>query len=435
MSIIKTTIIDEFTLRLESDAKKGDLINIKDTVFIDTSVILKKIEDEKDKIYLEKLNEYRTKMEAEFKVLMLEKESSLENQISLLKKDLENKENEITSKLNNKYLNELKDKDLRYFKLESNIELTKKDLELILTKKYDNELSLKNQNILKLENELRLLKEQNKLDILSHENNYNQKINSLSLEIDNLKRERSNLTIKRIGEDLESWCDNKVRENNLLMPDYITWAKDNDAKEGTKGDFIYKVYGNSQKDENFILTSAMLEMKSEDPNAKNQQNLNTILKKLDSDRTKKKLEYAILVSELDWHENNNVAIERVTEYEKMFIVRPPYFITLLNIITAFGLKYKDILTEQKREEIKFKDLNEINDDFNKMRDDILDITIVNINKNIDIILKESENISRANEKLVTAANTILNTHLETVKNKIKSFKIKQITKRIENLDK
>lgn len=435
MSIIKATIIDEFTLRLESDAKKGDLINIKDTVFIDTSVILKKIEDEKDKIYLEKLNEYRTKMEAEFKVLMLEKENSLENQISLLKKDLENKENEISSKLNNKYLNELKDKDLRYFKLESNIELTKKDLELNITKKYDNELSLKNQNILKLENELKLLKEQNKLDILSHENNYNQKINSLSLEIDNLKRERSNLTIKRIGEDLESWCDNKVRENNLLMPDYITWAKDNNAKEGTKGDFIYKVYGNSQKDENFILTSAMLEMKSEDPNAKNQQNLNTILKKLDSDRTKKKLEYAILVSELDWHENNNVAIERVTEYEKMFIVRPPYFITLLNIITAFGLKYKDILTEQKREEIKFKDLNEINDDFNKMRDDILDITIVNINKNIDIILKESENISSANDKLIKAANTILNTHLETVKNKIKNFKIKQITKRIENLDK
>lgn len=435
MSIIKATIIDEFTLRLESDAKKGDLINIKDTVFIDTSVILKKIEDEKDKIYLEKLNEYRTKMEAEFKVLMLEKENSLENQISLLKKDLENKENEISSKLNNKYLNELKDKDLRYFKLESNIELTKKDLELNITKKYDNELNLKNQNILKLENELKLLKEQNKLDILSHENNYNQKINSLSLEIDNLKRERSNLTIKRIGEDLESWCDNKVRENNLLMPDYITWAKDNNAKEGTKGDFIYKVYGNSQKDENFILTSAMLEMKSEDPTAKNQQNLNTILKKLDSDRTKKKLEYAILVSELDWHENNNVAIERVTEYEKMFIVRPPYFITLLNIITAFGLKYKDILTEQKREEIKFKDLNEINDDFNKMRDDILDITIVNINKNIDIILKESENISSANDKLIKAANTILNTHLETVKNKIKNFKIKQITKRIENLDK
>ncbi|WP_162151099.1 DUF2130 domain-containing protein [Haploplasma modicum] len=435
MSIVKATIIDEYTLRLESDAKKGDLVNIKDTVFIDTSIILKKIEEEKDKIYQDKLKEYHEKIEAEFKLLMIEKENKLINQIALLKKDLESKENEITNNLETKYLNKLKDKDLSYAKLENSIELLKKDVELTITKKYDNELNIKKEALLKLENEYKLLSEQNKINLLSYENTYSQKINSLKLEIDNLKRERSNLTIKRIGEDLESWCDNQFRENNLLMPNYISWTKDNDISDKTKGDFIYKVYGDNSLDENFILSSVMLEMKSEDPNAPNKQNLSNTLKKLDSDRNKKKLEYAILVSELDWHENNNIAIERVTEYDKMFIVRPPYFITLLNIITAFGLKYKDILTEQKREEIKFKDLNEINDDFNKMKDDILDVTILNINKNIDIILKESENITKANEKLLSAANTILNTHLETVKNKIRNFKIRQITKRIEQLDK
>ena len=65
--------------------------------------------------------------------------------------------------------------------------------------------------------------------------------------------------------------------------------------------------------------------------------------KLDKDRIKKGCEYALLVSELEWNSDNDVPIKKVPEYEKMYVVRPQYFITFLSIVYSFGMKYKDLL--------------------------------------------------------------------------------------------
>src|SRR5690554_7837099 len=124
-------------------------------------------------------------------------------------------------------------------------------------------------------------------------------LRTLEDELANLRRERSSLTVKRIGEDLETWCDNEFNNQALAGFNNVTWQKDNDVIKGTKADFIYKVYASEEKLENELLTSVILEMKSEDPLAPNKQPIDRMLKKLDNDRNNKEIEYAILVSEIE----------------------------------------------------------------------------------------------------------------------------------------
>ena len=102
-------------------------------------------------------------------------------------------------------------------------------------------------------------------------NQYQEIGKKLEEEISNLKRERSNLNVKAIGENLEKWCDNEFNATNLVANNNIVWMKDNEVVSGTKADFIYKVYADESHNENNILTSAILEMKSEDPQSTNRQ--------------------------------------------------------------------------------------------------------------------------------------------------------------------
>ncbi|HHX78166.1 MAG TPA: DUF2130 domain-containing protein, partial [Acholeplasmataceae bacterium] len=298
---------------------------------------------------------------------------------------------------------------------------------------FNEQLGKYNLEINELKNKLNEKDANFKIEKLEEEKIFIDKINELEKTIDTLKRDRSSLNVKTIGESLEIWCDNEMQAHNLVMPKNILWQKDNEVVKGGKADFIYKVYATDARLEDELLTSVILEMKSEDPLAKSKQNIDPILRKLNEDRNNKGIEYAILVSEIDWKDNNDVPIRKVLEYDKMFIVRPPYFITLLNIITSFGLKYQEILLTEKSERIKFKDSEDILAEFEKMKNDILDLSLQYIENNIDEIIKESKNITKANDKLLNAANTILEAHLVTVKNKINNFNINRINRKINNV--
>lgn len=429
MKKVKVLIKGLNQLELAEDAKKGDYIDLKDVMEVDTSWILKQIDDAKDKVYDERLEKVlevqKLKYQQELQ-LELNKVNNEKNELKHKNEMIENKVRSDLTLIHKQELNELTNK----INILNN---EKENLKDKIKNEFNEQLGKYNLEINELKNKLNEKDANFKIEKLEEEKIFIDKINELEKTIDTLKRDRSSLNVKTIGESLEIWCDNEMQAHNLVMPKNILWQKDNEVVKGGKADFIYKVYATDARLEDELLTSVILEMKSEDPLAKSKQNIDPILRKLNEDRNNKGIEYAILVSEIDWKDNNDVPIRKVLEYDKMFIVRPPYFITLLNIITSFGLKYQEILLTEKSERIKFKDSEDILAEFEKMKNDILDLSLQYIENNIDEIIKESKNITKANDKLLNAANTILEAHLVTVKNKINNFNINRINRKINNL--
>ncbi|MFB5029668.1 MAG: hypothetical protein WJU30_00209 [Candidatus Phytoplasma pruni] len=199
-----------------------------------------------------------------------------------------------------------------------------------LGKNYQEEQLAKMHSFLqqKYEKQIKELQHQHEKEKMLLEHNKEQEIFQLQLK-------RANFNIKLVGENLEQWCDNEV-QNQLLISNDITWIKDNQIINNAKGDFIYKLHFNAEKKDDQILTSALLEMKSEVKNnlvpqikkRKNEQ----YFKKIDQDRKNKNLEFALLVSELEYEQENDIPVKKVPEYENMFIVRPAYLVVFLNII-------------------------------------------------------------------------------------------------------
>ena len=442
---LKVSIYDNTTLKLEEDGKKGDLIDLKEINKLDQSFINTFINQEVDKIYQEKLKDISKSFENEKKLEINKTQEEYKLKIQKLELELENYKNNLSKEFELKYqkeknelLNKISDleKSKEYIKLElENIykdKLSEKDKQLYenknLLEQKINELNYKLNNK-DIEYKLQLEEEKNKLKedfdkILQEKQDY---INTI---------ERKNLSVKLIGEDLEHWCDNEANKN-LLLFNNIEWYKDNEAikiieeDKATKGDFIYKVYADETK--KILLTSAMLEMKSEAKDSKKKQTNASFFDKLNKDRNKKNLEYALLVSELEMNYDNDLPIRKVQEYEKMYIIRPYYFISFLQILTLLGLKYKDIILQKEEERINFKDSIEILNEFEDFKNNILDNSLKYLEKNINDIKNQNNNIIQATNSINKSIDVIINTHLETIKNKINNFNITKLNNKIKKV--
>ncbi|WP_323847549.1 MAG: DUF2130 domain-containing protein [Phytoplasma sp.] len=278
--------------------------------------------------------------------------------------------------------------------------------------------------------------------IMELENKKNNTINELKHEITKLTLTRTGYNVKLIGEHLEKWCNNEV-QNQLLIADDISWYKDNQIIQNSKGDFVYKLHYDENKKENELLTSALLEVKSEAKtldNVRKQKN-EQFFKKLDKDRNNKNLEFAILVSELEYDKENDAPVRKVYEYPNMFIIRPPYLVIFLNIITALGRKHKELILTLSEKKQEFCQEKEIEEKFNKMKEQILNNAFTKIKNNLLKISEENEKIKQISRSLNNSCyriqekiQIIIAEHLETVFNQIKNFKITHIIKKIKKIN-
>ncbi|WCA22469.1 DUF2130 domain-containing protein [Candidatus Phytoplasma oryzae] len=300
----------------------------------------------------------------------------------------------------------------------------------------DKEKSLKELNIKKEKETQELIYKYEKMKI-KLENEKNQ-------EIYKLKMNRSHFNNKLIGENLEKWCDNEIQNQMLILND-ISWYKDNEIINGSKADFIFKLYPNKEKKEDEILTSAILEMKTEIKNtdfSKQKQKNKQYFNKLNNDRKNKKLEFALLVSELEYDQENDLPIKKVQEYEKMYIIRPPYLITFLNIIISLARKNKELIYNLKKEKKEFKKEKEIINLFENMKNKILNNYLKKIEKNLNDITKENNNIKttaeiilKSYQKIEYKIQMILKHHFQFLIKKIENFQIERIIKKIHILKK
>lgn len=231
-----------------------------------------------------------------------------------------------------------------------------------------------------------------------------------------LKDYRKKFSTKMVGEDLEQHCENKFNEIRMVAFPRAEFGKDNDAKTGSKGDYIYR---ETAEDGTEIL-SIMFEMKNEMETTATKHKNEHFFAELDKDRREKKCEYAILVSMLEQDsELYNTGIVDVSyKYDKMYVIRPQFFIQIISILrnaALNSLKYKQEAEMVKRQNIDVtnfeSELNEFKDKFGKNYKDAsdrfsnaideIDATIQHLMKVKDNLLKSEKHLTAAERKLDT----------------------------------
>ena len=244
-------------------------------------------------------------------------------------------------------------------------------------------------------------------------------------EIERLKDMKARLSTKMVGETLEHHCQYEFDRIRAVAFPNAYFEKDNDASQGTKGDFIFR---ESDEEGNEII-SIMFEMKNEsDSNSVKKKNEDHFAK-LDKDRTKKNCEYAVLVSLLEpENELYNEGIVDVSyRYPKMYVIRPQFFIPIISLLrnaALNSLEYKRELALVRQQDLDITNFEHDLDLFKEgffrnfqQASDRFEDAIEGIERTIKLLEKIKDNLTKS-EKHLTAAN-----------NKLDDLTVKKLTRK------
>lgn len=231
--------------------------------------------------------------------------------------------------------------------------------------------------------------------------------------IERLRDMKARLSTKMVGETLEQHCETEFNRIRAMAFPTAYFEKDNDARSGSKGDYIFR----DSSEAGTEIVSIMFEMKNESDETTTKKKNEDFLKELDKDRTEKGCEYAILVSllEPDSELYNSGIVDVSHRYPKMYVVRPQFFIpiiTLLRNAAQNSLKYKTELALVKAQHIDITNFESELDEFKtgfarnyelaskkfKTAIDEIDKTIEHLQKTKDALLGSENNLRLANNK-------------------------------------
>jgi hypothetical protein len=386
-SIVKQIKDHEFQKEIE--IQKQQYIQEKESaVKLAEADVEKKLSEQINNLKLEK-----SALESQLKSSELEKESIKNNTKNEIEKEYTSKINELTN------------------------ENSKLQSELIL-KDSQNQLAIKeavterDKNIDSLKSQIELEQKEYQLKEKSLKENYDNQLKQKEEMIEYYKDLKTSLSTKMVGETLEQHCNVEFNKLRPLFPNAY-FEKDNDARTGSKGDFIYRDY-----DEDGIeIVSIMFEMKNESDTTATKHKNEDFFKELDKDRKEKGCEYAVLVSLLEKdNELYNAGITDVSyKYDKMYVIRPQSFISIITLLRSASLnalQYKKQLIEVRNTNI---DIANFEDDMNKFKDafsknyalaskkfndaiEEIDKSIDHLQKIKDALISSDRNLRLANDK-------------------------------------
>ncbi len=346
--------------------------------------------------------------------------SELEKQLELLKKD--NKSNIEKA---------VGEKEREIIELKNKIDSQKKDTELAVinaVSKERNEHSKsifeKEKQISELEKELEKKDTEKELAVhkavseIENERNaqkaeYEAKLKYMDEQIDYYKDFKLKLSTKMVGESLERHCETEFNKLRATAFRNAYFEKDNDIKTGSKGDYIYR-----EVDENGTeIISIMFEMKNEQDTTSTKKKNEQFLKELDKDRIEKKCEYAVLVTLLEPEDEfyNTGIVDMSHLYEKMYVIRPQFFIPIITILrnaAMNSLEYKSELAVIRNQNIDITNFEEKINTFksgfaknyelaSKKFDtaiEEIDKTILHLQKTKEALISSENNLRLANKK-------------------------------------
>ena len=337
--------------------------------------------------------------------------SEMDSEIARLKSQLESIEAQKKSELTTA----LAEKDREIAALNSTISQSEGKLQLAVMEernKAQQTVQAKETEITQLRSAVELEKREAQIHEASVIKQHEEKLRLMQEQIDYYKDLKTKMSTKMVGETLEQHCSYEF-ENYIrpLMPNAY-FDKDNDASDGTKGDFIFR---DSEDGTEYI--SIMFEMKNEMDTTATKHKNEDFLKKLDEDRKKKNCEFAVLVSllEADNELYNTGIVNKSHLYPKMYVIRPQFFVPFINLLVQASkksLEYQKQLQMVQRQSIDVtnfeRELSEFKDKFGynyrlaskKFIDAIkeIDSAIAELVKVKENLLGSENNLRLANEK-------------------------------------
>lgn len=328
-------------------------------------------------------------------------------EISELKLSLKVSEEKTINKVEKEYQEQINKLQLQITELNSKMQLQESKSELDIQKA----VSEKNQKISDLSSELALRSKEFELKETTIKESYESKLKDKDEQIAYYKDFKAKQSTKMIGESLEQHCN---VEFNRLRPLFKNayFEKDNDARTGSKGDFIFRDYD----DDGNEIVSIMFEMKNEADMTATKHKNEDFFKELDKDRKEKKCEYAVLVSLLeadnDYYNDGIVDVSHL--YDKMYVIRPQFFIPLITLIRNLAnksLEYRKELETIKNQNIDIthfeENINTFKEGFGRnyrLAAERFQKAIEEIDKTIDHLQKTKEHLLKTNDNLRLANN-------------------------------
>ncbi len=442
---INCVVLDDHTLKLTQDAKAGDIIDLNDIEIVDRSHIEKLFEEEKDVMINERIKSAKLETKAYYEEAGRKTNSEHKLAVQTLKDNYTKQIGELEKEI------ALKDSKLESIASETETKVSADYVQKIASLEGDYKLQCKGleeqirQNNLEWERKFDRAGYEHREQMKDLEQSKKDELTEKDTIIANLRRERSERSVKLIGENLEEWCLNEYKKySSTDMAEYTVFEKANEAikdpgeTRGTKPDFLFRVYRTKGKHEegDKCLTSACLEMKSEDPNSKTKRKNSDFYEKLDKDRTKNDCMYAILVSELESNADNDVPIYKVPEYEDMYVVRPQYMMFFLNNIFTFDRKFGDLIDSRGKEAMVLKKQEELINEFNKFKKGLIEKPVKTLTDEILGLQGDAKKMEDLAIKMENRCTDIINENLKKMKESIDSFDIKEnLAKQYDNLEK
>ena len=386
--------------------KCGNVFQVDES---DYASIAKQIRDHEFSDELDRrIREIEEKKEQELQIKLIKQQQAQQEELS--RKEMALKEAELRL-ADMKTTSEAQIKELRA-KLEAG-DTEKKLAVAEAQSKKDEEIAAKNNELIKLQGQLQNKDAEMKLKETSLKESYDQQLKFKDEEIERIKDFKAKQSTKMIGESLEQHCQNEFNSIRMTAFPNAYFEKDNDARTGSKGDFIFRE--SSEDGTEFI--SIMFEMKNEMETTATKHKNEDFFKELDKDRKEKGCEYAVLVSmlEADNELYNNGIVDVSYRYEKMYVIRPQFFIpmiTLLRNAALNSLKYQRELAIVRNQQIDVTNfeanMNAFKEGFGRnyrIASEKFQTAIAEIDKTIDhlektkkALLSSDNNLRLANDK-------------------------------------
>lgn len=242
--------------------------------------------------------------------------------------------------------------------------------------------------------------------------------------IERLRDLKARLSTKMVGESLEQHCETTFNQIRATAFPRAYFEKDNDARSGSKGDYIFR----DSDDAGTEIVSIMFEMKNESDGSATKHKNEDFLKELDKDRTEKGCEYAVLVSllEPDSELYNNGIVDVSHRYPKMYVVRPQFFIPIITVLrnaALNSLKYKSELALVKSQNVDITSFENELEEFKTGFARNFDLAVRRSQTAIDEIDKSIEHLQKTKEALLGA-----NRNLRLANDKAQDVTIKKLTR-------
>jgi hypothetical protein len=405
-SIVSQIRNDEFNRSLEERLREHDaLIRLK----------LDKALAEKEQLYQKELSDKERAME----LLQGQLANLQQREADIKKAEQQNYQLQLRDELDKMNV-KLLDKESQMNRMQALIDNGKKDVELARLEEQNKAqtiLSRKDMEIGDLRSKMAAERE-----------SLSAQLKEAKEMVERYKDMKTRLSTKMVGETLEQHCSIQFEGTIRTLLPNATFEKDNEAVEGTKGDFIFRDYSDNQE-----YISIMFEMKNEMDETATKHKNEDFLDKLDKDRQKKGCEYAVLVSmlELDNDLYNNGIVDKSHRFPKMYVIRPQFFIPLITLLVQTSRKSIDLQRQLAVARSQSVDVSNFESELNAFKDAFgrnYRLASERFKSAIDEIDKSIAHLQKIKENLIGSEN-----NLRLANDKADALTVKRLTRKSPTL--